>query len=53
MLSEELEVTLGAAVNYARSHRHEIITVEHLLYALLDDNETSKTIHLCGGILIL
>lgn len=49
MLSEELEVTLGAAVNYARSHRHEIITVEHLLYALLDDNETSKTIHLCGG----
>ena len=49
MLSEELEVTLGAAVNYARSHRHEIITVEHLLYALLDDSETSKTIHLCGG----
>ncbi len=49
MLSEELEVTLGVAVNYARNHRHEIITVEHLLYALLDDNETSKTIHLCGG----
>ncbi len=49
MLSEELEITLGAAVNYARSHRHEIITVEHLLFALLDDSETSKTIRLCGG----
>ena len=49
MLSEELEVTLGVAVNYARSHRHEIITVEHLLFALLDDSETSKAIRLCGG----
>ncbi len=49
MLSEELEITLGSAVRYARSHRHEIITVEHLLYALLDDKETSKTIRLCGG----
>ena len=49
MLSEELEVTLGVAVNYARSHRHEIITVEHLLFALLDDSETSKAIKLCGG----
>ena len=49
MLSEELEVTLGTAVNYARSRRHEIITVEHLLYALLDDKETSKAIRLCGG----
>ncbi len=49
MLSEELEVTLGAAVNFARTHRHQIITVEHLLYALLDDGETQKTIHLCGG----
>ncbi len=49
MLSEELEVTLGTAVNYARTRRHEIITVEHLLYALLDDRETSKAIRLCGG----
>ena len=49
MLSEELEVTLGQAVNYARHHRHEIITVEHLLFALLEDSETSKTIRLCGG----
>ncbi len=49
MLSEELEVTLGYAVNFARTNRHQIITVEHLLYALLDDGETRKTIHLCGG----
>jgi len=49
MLSEQLEVALGNAVNFARSERHEIITIEHLLYALLDDNETRKTIIACGG----
>ena len=53
MLSEELEITLGAAVNFARTHRHEIITVEHLLYALLEDNETRNTIRLCGGDIIV
>jgi ATP-dependent Clp protease ATP-binding subunit ClpA len=49
MLSQELELSLGAAVNFARTHRHQIITVEHLLYALLDDGETRKAIYLCGG----
>lgn len=49
MLSEQLEITLGAAANYARIHRHEVITVEHLLYALLNDSETKQTIRLCGG----
>ena len=49
MLSEELEVTLGNAVTLARKQRHEIITVEHLLFALLDDRETRSTITSCGG----
>ncbi len=49
MLSEELEVTLGNAVTLARKQRHEIITVEHLLFALLDDRETRSTIISCGG----
>ena len=49
MLSEELEATLGSAVTLARKERHEIITVEHLLFALLDDKETCRTIVSCGG----
>ena len=49
MLSEELEITLGNAVTLARKERHEIITVEHLLFALLDDRETHRAILSCGG----
>jgi len=49
MLSDELEATLGHAVTIARKQRHEIITVEHLLFALLDDRETRRAIVSCGG----
>lgn len=49
MLSDELETTLGNAVMLARKQRHEIITVEHLLFALLDDRETRRTLVSCGG----
>lgn len=49
MFSEKLEIVLGNAVTLARKEHHEIITVEHLLYSLLDDKETSRTIISCGG----
>ncbi|MGI9310268.1 MAG: ATP-dependent Clp protease ATP-binding subunit ClpA [bacterium] len=49
MLSEELELTLGNAFTLARKERHEIITVEHLLFALLDDRETRRALVSCGG----
>ncbi len=49
MFSEQLEIALGNAVTLARKEHHEIITVEHLLYSLLDDKETRKTITSCGG----
>ncbi len=49
MLSEQLEIALGNAVAMARKGRHEIITVEHLLYTLLDDQETRRTLISCGG----
>ncbi len=49
MLSEQLEIVLGNAVSLARKERHEIITVEHLLYSLLDDKETRTTLISCGG----
>ena len=37
MLSRELEQSLNLAIRKARENRHEYITVEHLLYALLDN----------------
>ena len=37
MLSKELETVLNDAFRTARSRRHEFITVEHLLLALLED----------------
>lgn len=43
MLSKELEVTLNQAFQNAHDQRHEFITVEHLLLALLD-NDTVKPI---------
>ena len=49
MLSEQLEIALGNAVSLARKERHEIITVEHLLFSLLDDKETRNTLISCGG----
>ena len=49
MLSDELELSLGAAVQSARNARHEFVTVEHLLNALLDDANASEVIVACGG----
>lgn len=49
MLSEQLESTLTQAVSLARKERHDVVTVEHLLYALLDDKETRATLVACGG----
>ena len=37
MLSKDLEVTLNQAFKDARAKRHEFMTVEHLLFALLDN----------------
>ncbi len=49
MFSEQLEIALGKAITLARRENHEIVTVEHLLYSLLDDKETRTTIVSCGG----
>ncbi len=49
MLSEQLETTLTKAVSLARKEGHDVVTVEHLLYALLDDQETRDTLVACGG----
>ncbi len=49
MLSRELEQSLNLAIRKARENRHEYITVEHLLYALLDNPPAIQAIQACGG----
>ena len=49
MLSDDLEQALGNAVEFAQRERHEIITVEHMLHALLDDHKTRRALTACGG----
>ncbi len=48
MLSRELEVTLNGAFRFARDKRHEFMTVEHLLLALLDNESASQVLKACG-----
>ncbi|WP_158774607.1 ATP-dependent Clp protease ATP-binding subunit ClpA [Cobetia sp. L2A1] len=49
MLSKELELTLNTAFTVARSKRHEFMTVEHLLLALLDNASASDVLRACGA----
>ncbi|GMR20053.1 MAG: ATP-dependent Clp protease ATP-binding subunit ClpA [Gammaproteobacteria bacterium] len=49
MLSQELENSLNTAFQAAREKRHEYITVEHLLVALLDNVAAVKVLRACGG----
>ncbi|MGS2716658.1 ATP-dependent Clp protease ATP-binding subunit ClpA [Eionea flava] len=49
MLSKELEQTLNDAFTHARSKRHEFMTVEHLLLALLDNDSASSVLIACGS----
>jgi ATP-dependent Clp protease ATP-binding subunit ClpA len=48
MLGKELEVTLNNAFKNAHDKRHEFITVEHLLLALLDNASAGAVIVACG-----
>jgi ATP-dependent Clp protease ATP-binding subunit ClpA len=49
MLSHELEMTLGLALQEAKSRRHEYLCVEHVLYALTLDRAGVDIIEGCGG----
>ncbi len=48
-ISRELEVTLNLAVAEARRRRHEFLCIEHVLYALLHDDDVAEIIRQCGG----
>ncbi|MHA3078524.1 ATP-dependent Clp protease ATP-binding subunit ClpA [Acinetobacter sp. ANC 3791] len=49
MLSRQLEVSLRLAVSMARQKRHEFLTVEHLLLALLDNDSAVNALKACGA----
>ena len=48
MIAQELEVSLHMAFVEARQKRHEFITVEHLLLALLDNPSASEVLRACA-----
>src|SRR5262245_7715260 len=49
MLSPELQATLQRAVDDVRARRHEYLTLEHLLLAILDDPSGADIVTKCGG----
>ncbi len=48
MLDKELEYTLNVAFKEARAKRHEFVTVEHLLLALLDNSSVIEVLKNCN-----
>ncbi|HPD60207.1 MAG TPA: ATP-dependent Clp protease ATP-binding subunit ClpA [Thermodesulfobacteriota bacterium] len=52
MISKELEMVFAAAVREARIRRHELLTIEHILYALLDDELGSQILRSCNSNLL-
>ena len=50
MFSQKLEMALVTAVRQAKNHRHEFVTVEHLLYGILQDELITLIIRQFVGI---
>jgi len=48
-MSPEVEIALSVAANDAARRRHEYVTIEHLLYALLLDETTAGVVRHAGG----
>ena len=49
MLSSELEICLNEAFQGARDARHEFMTVEHLLLAIIDTPKVREILRACGA----
>jgi ATP-dependent Clp protease ATP-binding subunit ClpA len=49
MINKEFEVTIEAIIRDARARRHEYLTVEHILFAVLHDELGINIITACGG----
>ncbi|MEJ6565565.1 MAG: Clp protease N-terminal domain-containing protein, partial [Burkholderiales bacterium] len=48
MIAQELEVSLHMAFMEARKKKHEFITVEHLLLAMLENPSALEVLKACG-----
>jgi ATP-dependent Clp protease ATP-binding subunit ClpA len=48
-VSAEVEIACSLALREAVRRRHDVMAVEHLLYALLHDEETSRVVRKSGG----
>jgi ATP-dependent Clp protease ATP-binding subunit ClpA len=49
MINKEFELVIEATIKDARSQRHEYLTVEHILYAVLHDDLGADIVRNCGG----
>ena len=49
MFSKDLEITIGQCYKAAREQRHEFMTVEHLLLALLDNASAIAVLRACSA----
>ena len=49
MITPELRATLNLAVAEAQRRRHEYLTLEHVLFAMLKDPVASDILQACGG----
>src|SRR5205809_1227216 len=49
MIAKPLQKTFEFALNDAITRRHEYVTIEHVLYALLHDREVARVVRQCGG----
>ncbi|MFZ7126328.1 MAG: ATP-dependent Clp protease ATP-binding subunit ClpA [Desulfobacterales bacterium] len=49
MISKELSATLGLAVKEAKKRRHEYVSTEHILFAILFDSTGIEILEGCGG----
>jgi ATP-dependent Clp protease ATP-binding subunit ClpA len=49
MINKELEITIEATIRDAENRRHEYLTVEHILFAVLHDEWGIDIISNCGG----
>ena len=47
MISDELEKTLQRAKNCAESFNHEYMTIEHLLFSMIEDEDVKDVFEAC------
>ena len=53
MLSSNLEKTLGNSYQLAASKKHELVTLEHLLFCLIEDKDALSVLNACGVDIVL